>query len=169
MRASHIHPLIITSSGWQAEHTGIQGWLGLGLSSTVFISLGKHIVAFSHRRYVQAGFAQWQEPVPFPGNAPCSQPASRLQPPPFPLGDCRSSAAGAWKQPRKGRQRGQGHPHPRLHALSESSQRGAPTRRKAGADMPVAMRSPLLNGAAMLKLASNHAGKEHQSLQALSS
>lgn len=40
---------------------------------------------------------------------------------------------------------------------------------KAGTDMPVVMRSPLLDGAAMLKLASNHPGKEHQSLQALSS
>lgn len=92
-----------------------------------------------------------------------------LQPPlPVPLRDCGFSTAGAWKQPHKGRQRGQGHPYPRLHS-SESSQHGAPMRIKAGTDMPVVMRSPLLDRAAMLKLASNNPGKEHQSLQALSS
>lgn len=67
MRASHIHLLIIaTHDGWRAEPAGVQGWLGLGLRSRVFISLGQLIAAFSHSRHVPARSAKGAGASAFP-------------------------------------------------------------------------------------------------------
>ena len=165
-RASHIHLLMSTThSSRQEEPAGVQGWPGLGLGSRVLLSLGKFIAAFSHASPLRKGAgASAFRGEHSPAGTRESRPPSPQPLLPSPLRDCGFSAAGAWKQPRKGRQRGQGHPCPHLHP-SESSQRGTPTRIKAGTNMPLVIRSPLLDRAVMLKLASNHPGKEHQSLR----
>jgi len=169
--------MIATHSAQRAAPTGAQAWFGLGLRSRVLISLGQLKVAFSRSRHVQAHSAKGAGAGAFPRERSLAGSCGRSCFPvcshcchfhsgTFPLSGF--SAAGTWKQPHKGRQRGQGHPYPCLHS-SESSQGSALMRIKAGTDMPVVMRSPLLDRATMLKLASKHPRKEHQSLQALSS
>lgn len=157
----YCHTQWMTSGAHQSS-----GLVGLGLRSRVFISLGKLIDT------CKLALQSRQELMSFHGTlAPggCGRACLRV------CSRCchfHSGTAASVLQALGNSliRAGKGAKVTHTHACAPvKAVRQNPMRIKAGTNMPVVMRSLLLDGVGMLSLDSKHPGEEHQSLQALSS